>query len=332
MGLDNSACGQLPSPCKNLNVAVDRTANHGTIKIIGNYYLKLSIQLYKSMKFEGVGDSSILALNNKVSIFLFEIPSVSLNFTFVSLRLEGIGLFYARGESTHSMNVVVLNCSFEGRQNGALLDSVSEKGPISFYINNSTFTNMKSIFNVWNPTPVLTIKHCSFVNITKRSQFHKKDFLNLKKLFILNSTFLNVELFSVKLRGKTQPSVISGCHFSNVNLDIYHWDTSDIGVIMNITYNVFVSSHVWLGAKIEDNRKEYTLSLSHCVFTSDRNTEYLLRVEPRYSNGILKAVYMIDIECKNSLTTKGCLIISEVKNVLIRSSVFKSNIGSGLLV
>ena len=147
-GSDNSTCGQLSAPCKTLMVAVNRTPNQGTINVKGTQHINNTIKLNKCLTFEGVDDTTILPSNNKVSLFTFEIANVSLNVSFVSLKLKGISLLKTKDTFKHSVTVVIQNCSFEGKgkhDNSYMIKFYSERGSITLHSSNSSFTNMANV-------------------------------------------------------------------------------------------------------------------------------------------------------------------------------------------
>ena len=61
-GSDTSTCGNTTTPCKTLQVAVDRALDGGTITVVGNQYLYKRIYLYKSLIIQGNDNASILPL------------------------------------------------------------------------------------------------------------------------------------------------------------------------------------------------------------------------------------------------------------------------------
>ena len=218
-GSDNSTCGQPLTPCKTLSMAVDQSSDQSTIKIIGKQYISESIELRKSLTFEGVGGSFILPLNNKVSLFAFEIPSVSLNVSFVSLHLRGIGLLKNKYRFLHSMIVVIHSCSFEemGINRFVIIFGVyrfQRSGSFSLVISNSSFTNLMNVFRVNIRTPILTMKDCLFRNINKLGQLR-----SLRKFYLLNSTFQDVKTVTMQSSywNKRLMAILSGCHFSNID-------------------------------------------------------------------------------------------------------------------
>ena len=85
---------------------------------------------------------------------------------------------------------------------------------LNLHISNSSFINNKGVFNIWSPTPVIAIKHCTFIDITGEKTL---TFPDVDKLYLINSTFKNVRLASVHFTGPESISLVSGCHFSNVN-------------------------------------------------------------------------------------------------------------------
>ena len=86
-GVDTSTCKQA-APCRSLQKAVEATPNDSFIVISGKYHLEETIVINKSLKICGVSGASIVPMYNSTVNAAFQIPNVSIELSFLSLRVE----------------------------------------------------------------------------------------------------------------------------------------------------------------------------------------------------------------------------------------------------